>query len=83
MTNAVHVAPIAGERWVVSTDDDSAPPISEHDTRSAAETAARSHAMTFGIPEVVVHGQGGAEEHQLLDPDPQPPSPGAANGPPV
>ncbi len=85
MANVVYVAPVAGERWVVSTDEDATPPISEHATRGEAETAARSHAMTFGIPEVVVRGQGGHEETQLLEPDEQPPAgaSGPSYGPPV
>jgi hypothetical protein len=82
MTTSVYVAPLSGERWVVATDDDGAPPISEHATRGEAETAARAYAITFGIPKVMVHGKNGKEELQLMDPDPQPPTPGAAKGPP-
>lgn len=84
MANAVYVAHLSGERWVVSTDEDAAPSISEHATRADAETAARAHAVTFGIPEVVVRGQDGHEEVQLMEPDQQPPATGGpAYGPPV
>lgn len=86
MADAVYVSHQSGERWVVSTDEDAAPLISEHDTRGDAETAARSHAMTFGIPRVIVRGEDGREETQLLDDvDPQPPkgAGGPAYGPPV
>jgi hypothetical protein len=81
MARVLHVAPLSGERWVVSHDDDTLP-ISEHRTRGEAETSARAHAQTFGFPDVIVHGQDGHEERiAILDPDPQPdprrPPPGA------
>ncbi len=85
MANSVYVSHLSGEKWVVSTDEDAAPQISEHDTRGDAETAARAHAVTFGIPQVVVRGQDGQEEVQLMEPDAQPPegAGGPAYGPPV
>lgn len=81
MSNAVYVVRMPGGDWVVQTDDDSAPPVSEHPDRGEAETAARSYATTFGIPQVIVRHENGEQDLQLLDPDPQPPSPGAATGP--
>jgi hypothetical protein len=76
----VHVAPIADQRWVVTLDGDAAPVVSEHATREEAETAARAHAITFGIPLVEVHHINGDVTREILDPDPRPPYPGAAKG---
>jgi hypothetical protein len=79
----VHVAPIGDQRWVVTTDDDGAPVISEHRTRGEAETAARAHAITFHIPIVEVHHVDGDVTRMILDPDPQPPYPGPVKGAPA
>jgi hypothetical protein len=78
----LHVAPLSGERWVLTLDDDAEPPISEHPTRAEAEGAARSYAETFGYPQVDVHGADGEVDVMLLDVAPQPPYPGAAKGAP-
>lgn len=78
----LHVAPIGDQRWVLTLDDDGAPPISEHETRGEAETAARAYADTFGYPEVDVHHVNGDVTRMLLDVTPQPPYPGAAKGAP-
>jgi hypothetical protein len=67
----LHVAPITGERWVLTLDDDAQPPISEHATRGEAETAARAYAETFGFPQVDVHGADGQVDVMLLDVAPQ------------
>ena len=76
----IRVGPVRERRWTVTIDDDPTP-ISEHDTRAEAETAARTHAETFGYPEIVLYGLDGDEERILIDdPDPQPPYPGAAKG---
>ena len=76
----IHVAPVPNRRWVVTIGDDPTP-ISEHETRGEAETAARVHAETFGYPEVVVHGLDDEEDRLLIrDPDPQPRYPGAVRG---
>jgi hypothetical protein len=80
----LHVAPIGDQRWVVTLDEDAEPPISEHASRGEAETAARSYALTFGYPEVVVHHVDGDVTRMLLDDaDPPAPYPGAAKGNPA
>ena len=76
----VHVAPIDRQRWVVSLDEDATPPLSEHESRGEAETAARAYAQTFGYPEVLVHGADGDITRIAIDPDPPPPYPGGAKG---
>jgi hypothetical protein len=62
----LHVAPLSEERWVLTLDDDGAPPISEHANRGEAEGAARVYAETFGFPEVQVHGLDGSLDRMLL-----------------
>jgi hypothetical protein len=79
----LHVAPLADQRWVLTLDDDGAPPISFHTSREEAETAARAYADTFGYPEVDVHHVNGDLTRMLLDFTPQPPYPGAAKGAPA
>jgi hypothetical protein len=69
----LHVAPLSGERWVVTLDEDAEPPISEHRTRGEAETSARSYAQTFGYPEVIVHHLNGDVSRMILEVEPQPP----------
>jgi hypothetical protein len=77
----LHVAPIGDQRWVLTLDDDAEPAISEHPSRGEAETAARSYALTFGYPEVVVHHVDGDVSRMLLDDADQPaPYPGGAKG---
>ena len=79
-TPIIRVGRVPGRNWTVSIDDDPTP-ISEHPTRGEAETAARTHAETFGYPEIVVYGLDGAEERIWIDdPDPQPPYPGGVTG---
>jgi hypothetical protein len=82
--HAVHVRGIRnGERWIVTVDDDPTP-IAERRTRAEAETEARAHAETFGYEHIIVHE---LDRDELLlridDPDPQPPYPGGAKGPPA
>jgi hypothetical protein len=80
----LHVAPIGEDRdWVVTLDEDAEPPISEHETRAEAETAARAYAETFGYPQVNVHHMNGDVSVMLLDVAPQPPYPGGVTGPPM
>jgi hypothetical protein len=82
----LHVAHISGERWVVTTDDDAAPPISEHRTRGEAETAARAYAETFGYPQIDVHHADGELTRMLLYDEVElrkPPYPGGATGAPA
>lgn len=81
----LHVAPIGDQRWVVTQDDvETSTPVSEHASRGEAETAARAFAVTFGYPEVVVHGVDGEQDVMVLDDvDPQPPYPGGAKGSPA
>jgi hypothetical protein len=79
-TPIIRVGPVPGRNWTVSVDDDPTP-ISEHETRAEAETAARTYAETFGYPEIVVYGLGGDEERiRIDDPDPQPRYPGGVTG---
>lgn len=74
------VGAIRERHWVVTTDDDPTP-ISWHETRFEAETAARTHAQQFGYPEIFVYRLSGERELIMLDdPDPQPPYPGQARG---
>jgi hypothetical protein len=79
----LHVAPIGDQDWVVTLDEDAEPPISEHETRAEAETAARAYAESFGYPQVDVHHMNGEVSVMLLDVGPLPPNPGAAKGPPL
>jgi hypothetical protein len=81
----LHVAPISGERWVVTLDDDAQPPISEHSTRGEAETSARAYAESFGYPEIQVHHANGELSRMLLTEEIElrpSPYPGEAKGPP-
>jgi hypothetical protein len=76
----IRVGPVRKGDWVVTIDDDPTP-ISEHPTRAEAETAARTHAETFGYPEILVYGIDGERETIIIDdPDPQPGYPGAVTG---
>ena len=76
----LRVGAVERGHWTLHVDDDPTP-ISEHPTRAEAETAARTHAETFGYPEIVVHELDG-EQHVIIidDPDPRPPYPGGAKG---
>jgi hypothetical protein len=83
MATMVYVGAIDEHRWVVTLDDD-ATPISRHDNRGDAESAARSYAQTFGFPEIRIFGADREEEIIILnDPDPRPPYPGGAKGAPA
>jgi hypothetical protein len=76
----LRVGQVTGSKWTVSVDDDPTP-LSEHRTRSEAEAAARSHAETFGYPEILVYDNDGNQSTIILDDvDPQPGYPGAAQG---
>jgi hypothetical protein len=73
----------AGQRWVVTVEDDPTP-IAELRTRAEAETEARAHAQTFGYDRIIVHEIDGDELLlSVRDPDPQPPYPGGATGAPA
>src|SRR3954453_14726289 len=79
----LRVGQVSGSNWTVSVDDDPTP-LSEHRTRSEAEAAARSHAETFGYPEILVYDNDGNQSTIILDyVDPQPGAPGAAQGRPA
>ena len=76
----LRVGQVSGSKWTVSVDDDPTP-LSEHRTRSEAEAAARSHAETFGYPEILVYDHDGNQATIVIDDiDPQPGYPGAAQG---
>ena len=76
----LRVGQVSGSSWTVSVDDDPTP-LSEHRTRSEAEAAARSHAETFGYPEILVYDNAGNQSTIILDDvDPQPGYPGSALG---
>jgi hypothetical protein len=76
----LRVGQVSGSSWTVSVDDDPTP-LSEHRTRSEAEAAARTHAATFGYPEILVYDNNGNQSTIILDEvDPQPGYPGAAQG---
>jgi hypothetical protein len=76
----LRVGQVTGSSWTVSVDDDPTP-LSEHRTRSEAEAAARSHAETFGYPEIMVYDNAGNQQTIIVDDiDPQPGYPGAAQG---
>ena len=76
----LRVGQVSGSNWTVSVDDDPTP-LSEHRTRSEAEAAARSHAETFGYPEILVYDNAGNQSTIILDDvDPQPGYPGSALG---
>jgi hypothetical protein len=76
----LRVGQVSGSSWTVSVDDDPTP-LSEHRTRSEAEAAARSHAETFGYPEILVYDKEGNQSTIILDDvDPQPGYPGSALG---
>jgi hypothetical protein len=64
----LRVGQVSGSSWTVSVDDDPTP-ISEHRTRSEAEAAARTHAETFGYPEILVYDHDGQEQTIILDGD--------------
>jgi uncharacterized protein DUF2188 len=64
----LRVGQVTGSNWTVSVDDDPTP-LSEHRTRSEAEAAARSHAATFGYPEILVYDHDGQEQTIILDED--------------
>jgi hypothetical protein len=76
----LRVGAVERGQWVVTVDDDPTP-ISKHDSRAEAEAAARTHAETFGYPEIIVYELDG-EQHTVIidDADPQPGYPGAAKG---
>jgi hypothetical protein len=68
----LRVGQVSGSSWTVSVDDDPTP-LSEHRTRSEAEAAARSHAETFGYPEILVYDNDGNQSTIILhDVDPLP-----------
>jgi hypothetical protein len=76
----LRVGQVSGSSWTVPVDDDPTP-LSEHRTRSEAEAAARSHAETFGYPEILVYDNAGNQSTIILDDvDPQPGYPGSALG---
>jgi hypothetical protein len=76
----LRVGQVSGSSWTVSVDDDPTP-LSEHRTRAEAESAARSHAETFGYPQYIVHALNGDQQTVIVDdPAPRPPYPGAASG---
>jgi hypothetical protein len=76
----LRVGQVSGSKWTVSVDDDPTP-LSEHRTRSEAEAAARTHAETFGYPEIMVYGNDGDQQRIVVDDvAPQPGYPGAATG---
>jgi hypothetical protein len=76
----IRVGPVSEEHWTVHVDDDPTP-LSEHRTRAEAEASARSHAETFGYPQIVVHALNGDQQVIILDDvEPRPPYPGAASG---
>jgi hypothetical protein len=76
----LRVGQVSGSKWTVSVDDDPTP-LSEHRTRSEAEASARSHAETFGYPEILVYDNEGQQATIIMDDvDPQPGYPGAAMG---
>jgi hypothetical protein len=76
----LRVGQVSGSNWTVSVDDDPTP-LSEHRTRSEAEASARTHAETFGYPEILVYDNDGNQSRIMLDDiDPQPGYPGAALG---
>jgi hypothetical protein len=79
-TPLLRVGAIEQGRWVVTVDDDPTP-ISHHSSREEAETGARTHAETFGYPEIIVHELDGDQRTIIIDdPDPRPPYPGRATG---
>jgi hypothetical protein len=76
----LRVGQVSGSNWTLSVDDDPTP-ISEHRTRSEALGAARTHAETYGYPEILVYDNDGNQETIVVDDvDPQPGYPGAARG---
>jgi hypothetical protein len=76
----IRVGPVSEEHWTVHIDDDPTP-LSEHRTRADAEASARSHAVTFGYPQIVVHALNGDQQVIIVDDaDPQPRTPGGAIG---
>jgi len=76
----LRVGQVSGSKWTVSVDDDPTP-LSEHRTRSEAEAEARSHAETFGYPEILVYDNDGQQATIIMDDVyPQPGYPGAAMG---
>jgi hypothetical protein len=79
-TPILRVGAIERGAWVVTVDDDPTP-ISRHSSRDEAEAGARTHAETFGYPEIIVHELDG-EQHTIIvdDPGPRPPYPGKATG---
>jgi hypothetical protein len=79
----VRVGQVTGSHWTVTLGDDPTP-LSEHRTRGEAEAAARTHAETFGYPEIIVNEKDGEQRTIIIDdPDPQPGYPGAATGDPA
>jgi hypothetical protein len=73
----LRVGQVSGSLWTVSIGDDPTP-LSEHRTRSDAEAAARTHAETFGYPEILVYPKDGETETIIIDDeDPEPRFPGA------
>jgi hypothetical protein len=73
----LRVGQVSGSRWTVSVGDDPTP-LSEHRTRSEAEAAARSHAETFGFPEILVYPSDGEQATIIIDDeDPDPGFPAA------
>ena len=62
----LRVGQVSGSSWTVSVDDDPTP-LSEHRTRSEAEAAARTHAETFGYPEILVYDNDGNQSTIILD----------------
>jgi hypothetical protein len=64
----LRVGQVSGSSWTVSVDDDPTP-LSEHRTRSEAEAAARTHAETFGYPEILVYDNDGNQSTIILDED--------------
>ena len=63
----VAVVPDDHGRWIVTTDADYAPLVSVHPYRVEAEAAARAHAATLGIGELVLHDPDGEEQSLLLE----------------
>jgi hypothetical protein len=79
----VRVGEVTPSHWTVTMGDDPTP-LSEHRTRSEAEAAARTHAETFGYPEILVNEKDGEQRTIIIDdPGPRPGHPGAARGNPA